>query len=179
MDFKNQSGQPFFSRHMAYRYLNHCSGRNLVCMSQSSIVPLRKSKNFVHGTWSCREALLEGVEMPQDRDEIHIEQTEDEKMENLAESSPAPSHPIMSKKPTSTLYADVCPLSLMGSVSNMVIVIGDYFQLSNNVFLQRLRKMMTLDWLSLHQATYLKHPGFSMELPCSLLLLLPSQYYTS
>ncbi|EFJ28041.1 hypothetical protein SELMODRAFT_411517 [Selaginella moellendorffii] len=39
------------------------------------------------------EALLEGVEMPQDRDEIHIEQTEDKRVENPAENSPAPSHP--------------------------------------------------------------------------------------
>ncbi|EFJ12743.1 hypothetical protein SELMODRAFT_425114 [Selaginella moellendorffii] len=39
------------------------------------------------------EALLEGVEMPQDRDEVHIKQTEDERVENPAENSPAPSHP--------------------------------------------------------------------------------------
>ncbi|EFJ04736.1 hypothetical protein SELMODRAFT_432137 [Selaginella moellendorffii] len=38
------------------------------------------------------KAFLEGVEMPQDRDEIHIEQTEDEQVENRSENSLAPSH---------------------------------------------------------------------------------------
>ncbi|EFJ34503.1 hypothetical protein SELMODRAFT_405897 [Selaginella moellendorffii] len=44
-------------------------------------------------------------------------------------------------------HTNVHPLSLTGSVGNVEIIIEDYFQLSNN-------RMMTLDWLSLHQATY-------------------------
>ncbi|EFJ22092.1 hypothetical protein SELMODRAFT_416882 [Selaginella moellendorffii] len=139
------------------------------------------------------EALLEGVEMPKDRDEIHIEQTKDERVENLAENSSAPSHPtavahsldptavahpapaarnirrqlhsedvqenvgetsqhsirrrtngFFPSLPTATeddlqelsssaSHKQVRPLSPTGSVGNMEIVIGDYFQLSNNV----------------------------------------------
>ncbi|EFJ09264.1 hypothetical protein SELMODRAFT_428155 [Selaginella moellendorffii] len=39
----------------------------------------------------------------------------------------------ISKKPASTLYTDVRPLSPTGSVDNVEIVIGDYFQLSKNM----------------------------------------------
>ncbi|EFJ29940.1 hypothetical protein SELMODRAFT_409970 [Selaginella moellendorffii] len=54
------------------------------------------------------EALLEGVEMPQDRDEIHIEQTEEEQVENPAENSPTPSHPTtVAHSPDPTAAA--CP----------------------------------------------------------------------
>ncbi|EFJ37729.1 hypothetical protein SELMODRAFT_402276 [Selaginella moellendorffii] len=93
----------------------------------------------------AKKALLEGVEMPQDRDEIHIEQTKDERVENLAKNSPTPSHPTAvahSLDPTAATYVgetsqhsicDVRPLSPTGSVGNVEIVIEDYFQLSNNV----------------------------------------------
>ncbi|EFJ13440.1 hypothetical protein SELMODRAFT_424577 [Selaginella moellendorffii] len=118
------------------------------------------------------EALLEGVEMPQDRDEIHIEQTEDERprlLELYEGSSIVRTSKRMLEKPANTLYVNVqmhsfhpspllqrmtsksylhrlhinkyetkhvCPLSPMGSVSNVEIVIGDYFQLSNNNILR-------------------------------------------
>ncbi|EFJ12766.1 hypothetical protein SELMODRAFT_425149 [Selaginella moellendorffii] len=39
----------------------------------------------------------------------------------------------MSEKPPNTLYTDIRSLSLTGSVGNMEIVIGDYFQLFNDI----------------------------------------------
>ncbi|EFJ11278.1 hypothetical protein SELMODRAFT_426449 [Selaginella moellendorffii] len=204
------------------------------------------------------KALLEGVEMPQDRDEIHIEQTEDERVENPAENSPAPSHPIAvahSSDPTAVarpapiarniqrcrrnqpaLFTStykcilsipphcyrgrpprVRPLSPMGSVGNVEIVIGDYFPLCNNNILRpdhisqavdvaskvlRYKGIMlvilprSLFWGGLlammaenddsrlvefasgcllsNIPVETKGAGFSMELPCSLPLLLPS-----
>ncbi|EFJ17387.1 hypothetical protein SELMODRAFT_420984 [Selaginella moellendorffii] len=51
------------------RYLTHCPGA-LVYITSVFLKLLIGGKKF--------EALLEGVEMPQDKDEIHIEQTEDE-----------------------------------------------------------------------------------------------------
>ncbi|EFJ09655.1 hypothetical protein SELMODRAFT_427842 [Selaginella moellendorffii] len=124
-------------------------------MSQRSIVPLHGSENFVH------EALLEGVEMPHDRDEIHIEQPEEQYVENPVENSLTPSHltavahspdPTATACPAPTIrnvrrqlheddlqelsssasHKQVHPLSPIGSVGNVEIVIGDYFQLSNN-----------------------------------------------
>ncbi|EFJ28273.1 hypothetical protein SELMODRAFT_411655 [Selaginella moellendorffii] len=115
------------------------------------------------------EALLEGVEMHQDKDEIHIEQTEGERprlLEMYEGSSIVRTSKRMLEKQANTLYVDVQmhyfhpspllqrmtsrsylhrlhinmyekkhvhPLSPMESVGNMEIVIGDYFQLSNNV----------------------------------------------
>ncbi|EFJ06588.1 hypothetical protein SELMODRAFT_430534 [Selaginella moellendorffii] len=56
------------------------------------------------------EALLEGVEMPQDKDEIHIEQTKDERVENPAENSLAPSHPTaVAHSPDPTAAAHPAP----------------------------------------------------------------------
>ncbi|EFJ10965.1 hypothetical protein SELMODRAFT_426660 [Selaginella moellendorffii] len=80
-DFLMAAQAPWiFFRHMAYRYLNHCP-----------------------------EALLEGVEMPQNKDEIHIKQTKDDQVENPAENSLAPSHPIAAA-PSPNPIAAACPI---------------------------------------------------------------------
>ncbi|EFJ27558.1 hypothetical protein SELMODRAFT_411676 [Selaginella moellendorffii] len=144
------------------------------------------------GARTLSMALLEGVEMPQDRDEIHMSRLKMNKWRTQLKTLlphlilqqlfipqillPLLVQPrllemyegssIMSEKPANTLYIDVqmhsfhpspllqrmtsksylhrlhinkyekknvCPLSPTGSVGNVEIVIGDYFQLSNNV----------------------------------------------
>ncbi|EFJ22091.1 hypothetical protein SELMODRAFT_416881 [Selaginella moellendorffii] len=171
------------------------------------------------------ETLLEGVEMPQDRDKIHIEKNKDKQVENLAENSPAPSHPTaVAHSPDPTAAAHSAPTARnvrrqlhsedvqenveKTSQHSICRCINAFFPslptttkddlqdlsssaLHKQVFLQRWRRMMTLDWLSCIKLPTLKHPGrnkrskwlnpkgFSIELPCTLPLLLPSQYYMS
>ncbi|EFJ18786.1 hypothetical protein SELMODRAFT_419559 [Selaginella moellendorffii] len=92
------------------------------------------------------ETLLEGVEMPQDRDEIHIKQTKDvgETSQNSTRrrtnaffpSLPTATEDDLQELSSLASHKQVCLLSPMGTIGNVEIVLGDYFQLSNNNILQ-------------------------------------------
>ncbi|EFJ05655.1 hypothetical protein SELMODRAFT_431352 [Selaginella moellendorffii] len=143
------------------RYLNHCLGALIYITSVFLKLLIGGKKLGMSKNLSM--ALLEGVEMPQDRDEIYIEQTKEEQLQ-LLEMYEGSSIMRTSKR--------VHPLSPTGSDGNVEIVIGDNFQLSNDLpTLKHLGRNKRSKWPN--------SKGFSMELPCSLLLLLSSQYYTS
>ncbi|EFJ05276.1 hypothetical protein SELMODRAFT_431734 [Selaginella moellendorffii] len=99
MDFKNQLGQPFFSHHMAYRYLNHCPSAPMY-ITNVFLKLLTSGKKF--GIYEPKfhypiawEGTFGRSRDASGQDKIYIEQTKEEQVENLAKNSLAPSHPIV------------------------------------------------------------------------------------